>query len=87
MNWKCIQKFIAQKGAANGGDFFDGFKPFHRMVALPALDGGRLVFLGYELVTRRRANPRIETMVHMVGILFLMVVMVLVTWKDVARLF
>ena len=24
---------------------------------LPALDGGRLVFLGYEMVTRRRANP------------------------------
>lgn len=57
------------------------------LLPLPALDGGRLVFLGYELVTRRRANPRIETMVHMVGILFLMVVMVLVTWKDLARLF
>lgn len=57
------------------------------LLPLPALDGGRLAFLGYELVTRRRANPRIETMVHMVGILFLMVVMVLVTWKDVARLF
>ncbi len=57
------------------------------LLPLPALDGGRLAFLGYELVTRRRANPRIETMVHMVGILVLMVVMVLVTWKDVARLF
>jgi regulator of sigma E protease len=57
------------------------------LLPLPALDGGRLAFLGYELVTRRRANPRIETMVHMVGILFLMVVMVLVTWKDIAGLF
>jgi len=50
---------------------------------LPALDGGRLVFLVYEMVTRRRANPRIESTVHMVGILLLLVIMVLVTFRDV----
>ena len=49
---------------------------------LPALDGGRLVFLTYELVTRRRANPKIEAMVHMAGIMFLGVVMILVTLND-----
>jgi regulator of sigma E protease len=49
---------------------------------LPALDGGRLVFLGYELITRRRANPKIEAMVHMGGIMVLAVVMVLVTLRD-----
>ncbi|MBS1122517.1 MAG: rane-associated zinc metalloprotease [Deltaproteobacteria bacterium] len=49
---------------------------------LPALDGGRLVFLTYEMVTRRRANPKIETMVHMGGIMVLMIVMVLVTLHD-----
>ena len=49
---------------------------------LPALDGGRLVFLAYEMVTRRRANPKIETMVHMGGIMVLMVVMILVTLHD-----
>ncbi len=49
---------------------------------LPALDGGRLVFLGYEMVTRRRANPKIEAMVHMAGIMVLGVVMVLVTLHD-----
>lgn len=49
---------------------------------LPALDGGRLVFLIYEMVTRRRANPRIESTVHMVGILLLIVLMVLVTFRD-----
>ncbi|HVK74938.1 MAG TPA: M50 family metallopeptidase [Kofleriaceae bacterium] len=54
---------------------------------LPALDGGRLAFLGYELVTRRRANPKIETAVHMVGVLLLIVVMVLVTVKDIRRVF
>ncbi len=50
---------------------------------LPALDGGRLVFLTYEMVTRRRANPKIETMVHMGGIMVLMVVMILVTLRDI----
>ena len=53
---------------------------------LPALDGGRLVFLGYEMATRRRANPKIEATVHMVGIMALLVLMVLVTYKDIARL-
>ncbi len=50
---------------------------------LPALDGGRLVFLAYEMITRRRANPKIETMVHMGGIMVLMVVMILVTLNDI----
>ena len=49
---------------------------------IPALDGGRLVFLGYEMVTRRRANPKIEAMVHMGGIMVLGVVMILVTLRD-----
>ncbi|MEO8700666.1 MAG: M50 family metallopeptidase [Kofleriaceae bacterium] len=52
------------------------------LLPLPALDGGRLVFLGYEMVTRRRANPKIETMVHMGGIMVLMIVMILVTLHD-----
>jgi regulator of sigma E protease len=52
------------------------------LLPLPALDGGRLVFLAYEMITRRRANPKIETMVHMVGIMILMVVMILVTIRD-----
>ncbi|HUH03453.1 MAG TPA: site-2 protease family protein [Kofleriaceae bacterium] len=53
---------------------------------LPALDGGRLVFLSYEMATRRRANPKVEATVHMVGIMALLVIMVLVTYKDIARL-
>lgn len=56
------------------------------LLPLPALDGGRLVFLLYEMATRRRANPKIEATVHMVGILFLLLVMVAVTFKDCSRL-
>ena len=36
----------------------------------------------YELVTRRRANPKIESMVHMGGIMVLGVLMILVTLHD-----
>lgn len=57
------------------------------LLPLPALDGGRLVFLIYEMTTRRRANPKVEATVHMVGIMALLLVMVLVTYKDIAKLF
>lgn len=56
---------------------------FFNLLPLPALDGGRLVFLGYELVTRRRPNERFEALVHTVGILFLLGVLVLVTFRDI----
>lgn len=57
------------------------------LLPLPALDGGRLVFLGYELATRRRPNPKVEAAVHMVGFAVLFVLMILVTFKDIKRLF
>ena len=55
------------------------------LLPIPALDGGRLVFLIYEMVTRRRANPKIETMVHMAGIMALGVVMLVVLYIDIRR--
>ena len=55
------------------------------LLPIPALDGGRLVFLIYEMVTRRRANPKIETMVHMAGIMALGVVMIVVLYIDIRR--
>lgn len=56
---------------------------FFNLVPFPGLDGGRLVFLGYELITRKRPNERIEVAVHAVGILFLLGVIALVTMRDV----
>ena len=46
---------------------------------VPALDGGRLVFLGYELITRKRVNHKAETVVHLVGFLLLFGLIVAVT--------
>jgi regulator of sigma E protease len=56
------------------------------LLPLPALDGGRLVFLGYELITRRRPNPRVEAAVHMAGFVVLFFLMILVTLKDIRHL-
>ena len=46
---------------------------------VPALDGGRLVFLGIELVSGRKVNQRAETVVHLVGFLFLLALVLAVT--------
>jgi regulator of sigma E protease len=54
------------------------------LLPLPALDGGRLVFLGYEIITRRRANEQLENMVHTVGLVLLLCLIALVTLRDVA---
>jgi len=53
------------------------------LLPFPALDGGRLIFLGYEMVARRRANERFEMAVHAFGIVFLLGVMLLVTYRDI----
>jgi regulator of sigma E protease len=55
------------------------------LLPFPALDGGRAVFLAVESITRRRVNPRLEATVHTVGLVFLLGVLVLVTFKDIFR--
>jgi len=56
------------------------------LLPLPALDGGRLVFIAIEVVIRRRVNERIEGVVHAVGFAALLLMLVLVTYKDLARM-
>jgi len=49
------------------------------LIPFPALDGGRLMFLGYELATRRRPNARVEAHIHIVGLMMLLGLMLYVT--------
>jgi regulator of sigma E protease len=56
------------------------------LLPLPALDGGRIMFLGYELVARRPFNPRWEGLVHAAGMLLLLAFMLFITLRDVASL-
>ena len=57
------------------------------LLPLPALDGGRLVFLLIEAVRGKPVNREAEAMVHFAGILLLFGLMIFVTIQDVTHLF
>ena len=52
------------------------------LLPLPGLDGGRLVFLGWEAVSRKRVSERIEQTVHMVGVLMLLALIIVISFKN-----
>jgi regulator of sigma E protease len=53
------------------------------LLPFPALDGGRLMFLGYEAVTRRRPNQRVEAQTHAIGLLILLSLIAVVSFFDI----
>jgi len=56
------------------------------VLPFPALDGGRIIFVFYELISRRRANQKFELMVNNLGMLVLLSLIALITFGDVYRL-
>ena len=56
------------------------------LLPIPALDGGRLVFLIIEAIRRKRMNPNVEGMIHFAGFVLLMVLMVFVMFNDIRRI-
>ncbi len=57
------------------------------LLPLPALDGGRLVFLIIEAIRGKRVPPEKEGIVHMIGMILLFALMIFVLFNDVKRLF
>lgn len=57
------------------------------ILPIPALDGGRLLFLLVEAVTGKPVNKNIEGYIHFAGLLILFGIIILVTCKDIAGLF
>lgn len=57
------------------------------LLPFPALDGGRLVFLVIEAIRRKPVNRRIEGTIHFAGLMLLMVLMVVVMYNDIVRIF
>ena len=53
---------------------------------IPALDGGRLLFLGYEAITKKKPNEKVETILITVTFILLMALMVLVAFEDIKSL-
>ena len=56
------------------------------VLPLPALDGGRLVFVVYEIIFRRRPRPSLERWINTVGMAILVILLILVTINDVKRM-
>jgi len=57
------------------------------LLPFPALDGGRLVFLIVEMITKKKVPEKIEAAVNMVGFALLMGLMVVVMISDIGKLF
>ena len=57
------------------------------LLPIPALDGGRLLFLLIEAIARRPLDKKIEGYIHFAGMLLLFGIMILVTCKDIVGLF
>lgn len=57
------------------------------LLPLPALDGGRLIFLIVEAIRRKPVKPEHEGLVHIIGLVLLFALMIAVTFNDVKNLF
>ncbi len=57
------------------------------ILPIPALDGGRLLFIIIEAITGRRVSARFESLVHGIGFILLMGLIVLITYSDIVKLF
>ncbi len=55
------------------------------MLPFPALDGGRLIFVVIRKITGKAITDNMESIVHMIGMVLLMLLMIYVTWQDILR--
>lgn len=56
------------------------------MLPLPALDGGRIIFVLYTVITGRQVSQKVEGTIHFAGILLLFALMIYVTFNDITRI-
>lgn len=57
------------------------------LLPLPALDGGRLLFVAIEAITRKPINPKIASSVNGFSFAFLVILMIIITYRDIVKLF
>ena len=60
---------------------------FINILPLPAFDGGHVVFIIIEKIKGSRVSPKVENTIHTVGLVILMILMVLITYNDILRIF
>ncbi len=57
------------------------------LLPIPILDGGQMLMLLYEGISRKRLSGRSVQIIQQVGLLIILVLFVLIMWRDVSRLF
>ncbi len=57
------------------------------LLPIPALDGGRLLFMIVEVIRGKKIDPNKEGMVHLIGIVILLALMVFIMFNDIRKLF
>lgn len=60
---------------------------FLNLIPLPAFDGGRIFFLLIEMIKGSPVSPKVENTIHSIGFILLMILMLVITFNDVIRLF
>lgn len=57
------------------------------LLPIPALDGGRILFVIYEAIFKRPVNKKAEVVIIAAGAIFVFFIMIMVTWNDIMRYF
>jgi regulator of sigma E protease len=84
-----IVKQTAEQVRSGAGDAFkllgmlSAYLGGFNLLPFPALDGGRLLFLGFEAASRRKADAKIEAKVHAVGLLMMLTLIAFVTYTEI----
>lgn len=60
---------------------------FINILPLPAFDGGRAFFMLIEKIRRKPINSKIENTIHAIGFVLLLILMLIITWQDILRIF
>lgn len=58
---------------------------FFNLLPIPALDGSRLMFLLIEFIRKKPIEPEKEGFIHFIGFVFLMILMIIIAYKDIVR--
>jgi len=60
---------------------------FINLLPIPAFDGGHILFLIIEKIKGSPVNPKVENIIHSIGFFLLMLLMIVITYNDIIRLF
>ncbi len=76
----------ARSGASDYLKLLGGLSAYlggFNLLPIPALDGGRLIFLLFEAFSRRKADAKVEAKVHAIGLLMFLTLIAFVTYTEI----